>query len=142
MKLSMFTMPLHPPSRDFTEVLKEDRDAVILADHLGFEEAFIGEHITDKAEPITSSLIFISSLIESTKNIKLGSGTVNLPNNHPAAVAAQVAMLDNMLEGRFLFGISPSITGWALISSPNEHRLASSSSLLSSSLPQIGLPVN
>ena len=107
MKLSMFTMPLHPPSRDFTEVLKEDRDAVILADHLGFEEAFIGEHITDKAEPITSSLIFISSLIESTKKIKLGSGTVNLPNSHPAAVAAQVAMLDNMLEGRFLFGISP-----------------------------------
>ena len=62
MKLSMFTMPLHPPSRDFTEVLKEDRDAVILADHLGFDEAFIGEHVTDQAEPITSSLIFISGI--------------------------------------------------------------------------------
>ena len=107
MKLSMFTMPLHPPSRAYDEVLEEDREAVILADSLGFEEAFIGEHVTDKAEPITSSLIFISSLIEATKNIKLGSGTVNLPNNHPAAVAAQVAMIDNMLKGRFLFGISP-----------------------------------
>jgi alkanesulfonate monooxygenase SsuD/methylene tetrahydromethanopterin reductase-like flavin-dependent oxidoreductase (luciferase family) len=30
-----------------------------------------------------------------------------MPNTHPAAVAAAVAMIDNMLEGRFLFGISP-----------------------------------
>ena len=107
MNLSLFTMPLHPPSRNYVDVLKEDREAIILADQLGFSEAFIGEHITDKAEAITSCLIFIASLIDSTNNIKLGSGTVNLPNNHPAAVAAQVAMLDNMLEGRFLFGISP-----------------------------------
>ncbi len=107
MNLSLFTMPLHPPSRNYVDVLKEDREAIILADQLGFSEAFIGEHITDKAEAITSCLMFIASLIDSTNNIKLGSGTVNLPNNHPAAVAAQVAMLDNMLEGRFLFGISP-----------------------------------
>ena len=107
MNLSLFTMPLHPPNRNYVDVLKEDREAIILADQLGFSEAFIGEHITDKAEAITSCLVFIASLIDSTNNIKLGSGTVNLPNNHPAAVAAQVAMLDNMLEGRFLFGISP-----------------------------------
>ena len=107
MKLSMFTMPLHPPSRAYDEVLREDREAVIYADKLGFSEAFIGEHITDRAEPITSCLIFIASLIDSTKQIKLGSGTVNLPNTHPATIAAQVAMIDNMLEGRFLFGISP-----------------------------------
>src|SRR5690606_248376 len=30
-----------------------------------------------------------------------------LPNSHPANVAAQVAMLDHMLEGRLNFGISP-----------------------------------
>mgnify|MGYP001792585535 CR=1 FL=1 len=38
---------------------------------------------------------------------KLGTGTVNLPNNHPAQVAAMVAMVDHMLEGRFMFGIGP-----------------------------------
>jgi alkanesulfonate monooxygenase SsuD/methylene tetrahydromethanopterin reductase-like flavin-dependent oxidoreductase (luciferase family) len=32
---------------------------------------------------------------------------VNLPNHHPAMVAAEVAMVDHMAEGRFLFGISP-----------------------------------
>ena len=107
MKLGYFTMPLHPPGRDYTETLKEDRAAIILADELGYVEAFVGEHVTDKAEGITSSLTFITSLIDATKTIKLGTGTVNLPNNHPAQVAAQVAMVDHLMEGRLLFGISP-----------------------------------
>jgi alkanesulfonate monooxygenase SsuD/methylene tetrahydromethanopterin reductase-like flavin-dependent oxidoreductase (luciferase family) len=107
MELGFFTMPLHPPERNYTEVLKEDREAVLLADRLGYVEAFIGEHVTDKAETITSCLTFIASLIDATRRIKLGSGTINLPNNHPAAVAATVAMVDHLLEGRFLFGISP-----------------------------------
>src|SRR5580704_1406191 len=107
MQLGYFTMPLHPPERDYTQTLKEDREAIILADKLGYAEAFVGEHVTDKAETITSCLVFIASLLNDTKRIKLGSGTVNLPNSHPATIAAQVAMLDHLLEGRFLFGISP-----------------------------------
>src|SRR5579863_7771690 len=107
MRLGYFTMPLHPPARDYTQVLKEDREAILLAERLGFAEAFVGEHITDLAEPVTSCLTFIATLIFETKTIKLGSGTVNLPNSHPATVAAQVAMVDHLLEGRFLFGISP-----------------------------------
>jgi alkanesulfonate monooxygenase SsuD/methylene tetrahydromethanopterin reductase-like flavin-dependent oxidoreductase (luciferase family) len=107
MQLGYFTMPLHPPERDYTATLREDREAVILADKLGYAEAFIGEHITDRAETITSCLVFIASLMHETSQIKLGSGTINLPNNHPAAIAAQVAMIDHLLEGRFLLGISP-----------------------------------
>ena len=107
MQLGYFTMPLHPPERDYTLTLREDREAIILADTLGFIEAFVGEHVTDRAETITSCLTFIASLISETRRIKLGSGTVNLPNSHPAAIAAEVAMLDHLLEGRFLFGISP-----------------------------------
>ena len=52
-------------------------------------------------------MMFICTLIEATKRIKLGTGTVNMPNNHPAAVAANAAMLDHMLDGRFILGISP-----------------------------------
>ena len=74
---------------------------------MGFVEGYFGEHITDAAENITSSLIFIAWVLEATRHIKLGTGTVNLPNNHPARIAAEVAMVDNMARGRFLFGISP-----------------------------------
>lgn len=107
MKLSYFTMPLHPLGRDYRTTLAEDRAAFLLADELGYSEAFVGEHVTDLAETITSGLMFLASLAYETRQIRLGSGTVNLPNAHPAAVAAQVAMLDHMLDGRFVFGISP-----------------------------------
>ena len=107
MKLGYFTMPLHPPGRNYIETLKEDREAILLADRLGFTEAFVGEHTTDLAETIPSCLMFLSSLVHDTKNITLGTGTLNLPNGHPAAFAANVAMLDNLLEGRLIVGISP-----------------------------------
>lgn len=107
MKYSSFMMPLHPPGRNVVQTLKEDREAIILADRLGFSEAYVGEHVTDAAETVTSCMIFLASLASETKNIKLGTGTINMPNSHPAAIAAQVAMLDNMLEGRFIMGISP-----------------------------------
>ena len=107
MKYSSFMMPLHPPGRNVVETLQEDREAILLADRLGFSEAYVGEHVTDAAETVTSSMIFLASLAAETKNIKLGTGTINMPNSHPAAIAAQVAMLDNMLQGRFIMGISP-----------------------------------
>ena len=105
MDLAYFTMPLHPIGRDYGETLAEDREAIILADELGFNEAFFGEHVADGLENVPSSLVMIASLIHSTKNIKLGNGTVNLPHHHPVQVAGQVAMIDHMLRGRFIFGI-------------------------------------
>lgn len=107
MKLGFFTMPIHPPGRNYVETLQEDREFVLFAEELGFVEGLFGEHITDAAETITSGLIFIAWLLRETSTIKLGTGTVNIPNHHPAMVAAEVAMVDHMAEGRFLFGISP-----------------------------------
>src|SRR5687767_5599964 len=107
MRLGYFTMPLHRVGRDWRETLAEDREAVLLAEALGFEEAFIGEHLTDLAETITNCLIFIATLARDTRRIRLGSGTVNLANRHPAATAAEIAMVDTLLEGRFILGVGP-----------------------------------
>lgn len=107
MKLGMFMMPLHPPGRNISETLQEDREAILMADRLGYSEAYVGEHVTDAAETVTSSMVFLASLIAETKQIMLGTGTINMPNNHPAAIAAQAAMMDHLLKGRFIMGISP-----------------------------------
>lgn len=107
MQLGFFTMPIHPLDKDWRTCLREDREAFILADELGFAEAFIGEHATDKAENVTSCTMFLASLADATKQIKLGTGTINMPNSHPVAIASQIAMLDHLLDGRLLFGISP-----------------------------------
>ena len=88
-------------------MLREDREAVLLADRLGYVEAFLGEHITDRAEPITSNLMFIASLANDAGNITFGSAAVTLPSYHPAMVAGHVAMIDHLTDGRFIFGIGP-----------------------------------
>ena len=106
MEVGFFTMPIHPIDKDYKKTLSEDRDAFLLADKLGFSEAYCGEHVTDSAENITSSALFIASLASETKKIRLGTGTVNMPNSHPAAIAGQIAMLDHMLDGLSLIHIS------------------------------------
>src|ERR1700719_1554062 len=107
MKLGFFTMPIHPVDKDWRQSLREDREAFILADELGFSIGLCGEHATDRAENITSAAMFIATLAGATKNINLSTGTVNMPNSHPVEVASQIAMLDHLLDGRFVFGISP-----------------------------------
>ena len=101
-------MPIHPARTRIGGFRStEDREAFLLADELGFTEAYVGEHVTDQAENITSCIAFIAWIAAATKQIRLGTGTVNMPNTHPAAVAASIAMLDHMLDGRLIFGISP-----------------------------------
>ena len=106
MRFGYCTMPVHPPHKGYSQSLREDREAICLADRLGYAEAFVGEHVTDIAEPVTDSAVFLANLGPVTERIRLCTGTVNLPNAHPAAVAARIAMLDHLLEGRLGFGIS------------------------------------
>jgi alkanesulfonate monooxygenase SsuD/methylene tetrahydromethanopterin reductase-like flavin-dependent oxidoreductase (luciferase family) len=106
-KLGMFTMPFHHPDRDYASILAEDQEAVILADQLGFSEAYVGEHFSSWSERITSPLIFLATVISRTRQIRLGTGVLNLPQTHPATVAAHAAMFDQLSGGRFIMGIGP-----------------------------------
>ena len=107
MRLGYFTMPMHPLDTDYTTTLKQDREAIMLCDKLGYHDAFVGEHLTDDAENITNSMLFLGTLIHSTENIILGTGTTNLTHTHPVLVASHAAMFDHLAEGRFILGISP-----------------------------------
>ena len=106
-KLGMFTMPFHHPDRDYATILEEDQEAIVLADRLGFTEAFVGEHFSSWSERITSPLIFFATLIPRTTQIRFGTGVINLPQLHPATVAAHAAMFDQLCRGRFIMGIGP-----------------------------------
>jgi alkanesulfonate monooxygenase SsuD/methylene tetrahydromethanopterin reductase-like flavin-dependent oxidoreductase (luciferase family) len=111
LKLGFFIQPVHPPSRSYADVLREDREAVVLADRLGYSEAFIGEHLIDAAETITSSLALIASLADACPSITFGTGVLPLANYHPAMAAAQVAMVDHLVQGRLVLGVGPGVAG-------------------------------
>jgi alkanesulfonate monooxygenase SsuD/methylene tetrahydromethanopterin reductase-like flavin-dependent oxidoreductase (luciferase family) len=107
MRIGYFTMPVHPPGRPPAETLREDREAILLADRLGYHDAFVGEHLTDLAENITSSLLFLATLIHATRDIRLATGTANLSHSHPVLIASHAALFDHLSGGRFIFGVSP-----------------------------------
>jgi alkanesulfonate monooxygenase SsuD/methylene tetrahydromethanopterin reductase-like flavin-dependent oxidoreductase (luciferase family) len=107
MKFGLFGMPLHPPTRPRAETYQENMEKVLYADEIGFDEVWIGEHMSCTTEPISSPLIFLASVLHQTKRIRLGTGVIALPNHHPAVVAAEVAQFDHMSRGRMMFGIGP-----------------------------------
>ncbi|MFT4564299.1 MAG: alkanesulfonate monooxygenase SsuD, partial [Gammaproteobacteria bacterium] len=92
MELGYFMMPLHHADREYHETLQEDMEAVIYADELGYTEAWVGEHYSSAVEQITSPLMFHANLISRTKQIKLATGVMCLPQYHPAVTAGQAAM--------------------------------------------------
>ena len=105
MRLGMFMMPVHPPERSFTETLAEDEEKSLLADKLGFDELWVGEHFSATSEPIPSPLMFMAALVPRTKNLVFGTAVINLPNHDPVKVAAEIAQFDHASRGRFMMGV-------------------------------------
>jgi alkanesulfonate monooxygenase SsuD/methylene tetrahydromethanopterin reductase-like flavin-dependent oxidoreductase (luciferase family) len=107
MRLGIFMMPVHPPTRSFTDTLAEDEEKSLYADALGFDELWVGEHFSATTEPIPSPLMFMAALAPRTKNLSFGTAVICLPNHDPVKVAAEVAQFDHMTRGRFMLGVGP-----------------------------------
>src|SRR4029453_15400533 len=99
MRLGYFTMPVHPMERDWSQTLREDREAIILADKLGFYDAFVGEHSPTPFEKITNSMMLQATLIHDTKTIKLATGTTNLAQMHPVVIALNPQIFNHLSQG-------------------------------------------
>jgi alkanesulfonate monooxygenase SsuD/methylene tetrahydromethanopterin reductase-like flavin-dependent oxidoreductase (luciferase family) len=107
MKLGLFMMPLHTQKLSYKEMYDQDIEVAVLSDRMGYDEFWIGEHLSTKVEPVTNSLQFLSAIARETTKVKLCTGVVNLPQHHPARVAGDAAMLDHLCNGRLILGIGP-----------------------------------
>jgi alkanesulfonate monooxygenase SsuD/methylene tetrahydromethanopterin reductase-like flavin-dependent oxidoreductase (luciferase family) len=105
MRYGYFMMPMHPPGSDVGRTLQIDLAQIERLDALGFDEAWIGEHFTAEWENIPAPDIFIAAALQRTRSIKLGTGVSCLPNHNPFQLAHRIAMLDQLAQGRFLWGI-------------------------------------
>lgn len=105
MFLGLFMMPLHPSYRPVADCYDRDIDQLVLADKLGFSEAWLGEHFTEKWENAPAPDLLIAKALALTENIKLGSGVTLLGMHEPVYLAHRLAMLDHMARGRFQWGI-------------------------------------
>src|SRR5260370_23755984 len=71
------------------------------------KETWWGDALTRRRRKFPLGAAFPAGTPAAPKESGLGPGRINTPNPPPAAVAASLAMLDHMLDGRLIFGISP-----------------------------------
>lgn len=105
MLLGLFMMPLHPPYRPIADCYDRDIDQLVTGDKLGFVEAWLGEHFTEKWENPPAPDLLIAKALALTKNIRFGTGVTLLGMHEPAYLAHRLAMLDHLARGRFQWGI-------------------------------------
>ena len=105
MKLGLFMMPMHPPSKPHADAYERDLQTLEAADKLGYAEAWLGEHFTSGWENIPAPDLMLAAALQRTNRIRLGTGVACLPNHNPVVLAHRIAQLDQMARGRFNFGI-------------------------------------
>lgn len=105
MELGLFMMPAHPKDADVYDAVQWDLQMIRWADELGFREAWIGEHFTSPCEPIPAPDLLIAQALLQTSRITLAPGAHLLPFHHPAELASRVAFLDQLAQGRLMFGV-------------------------------------
>ena len=107
MKFGVFLGPFHRVGENPTLAIDRDLELVEWLDHLGYDEAWIGEHHSAGWEIIASPEVFMGVAADRTRHIKLGTGVISLPYHHPLMVADRMVQLDHMTHGRVLLGVGP-----------------------------------
>lgn len=94
----------------------ETRDLAQLAEGLGFDSIWAGEHVVlpspraapspmEPDDPILDPLIHLAYIAAVTDAVLLGTGVVILPQRNPLVLAKQATSLDVLSEGRLLLGV-------------------------------------
>jgi probable F420-dependent oxidoreductase len=101
------------------------RDLASRVEELGFESLFVPEHthipsafVTDNPDRaewaewsarLLDPFIALAAAASATSTLRIGTGICLVPQHHPITLAKQVATLDRVSGGRFLFGVG---AGW------------------------------
>ncbi len=104
MRFGLFVMPEPFPWSNWTLSYDLKLDEIALADRLGYDEVWVGEHHTGAYENIPAPDIFLAKASAVSHRIALGTGTINLPYHDPFLVAERLAFLDHLTHGRLIYG--------------------------------------
>lgn len=109
LKHGVFLAPFHNPVENPTIGLRQDIELARIADDLGYDEYWFGEHHSGGVETISSPELMIAAAAEVTRRIRLGTGVITLPYHNPLMVANRIAQLDHLTRGRAIFGLGPGL---------------------------------
>ena len=107
LKFGIFLVPFHRLGENPTYGMARDLESISWLDHLGYDEAWVGEHHSAGWETIAAPEIFIAAAAEHTRHIILGSGVTSLLYQNPFMVVQRFVQLDHMTRGRIMLGCGP-----------------------------------
>ena len=107
MKFSFFMMPCHDPRDNPALAFRRDIELIHLADRLGFDEFYIGEHHSGGWETIPAPEMALSMAAANAHRIKLGTSVFSAPFHHPFHLAERMCFLDHLTFGRAILGVGP-----------------------------------
>jgi probable F420-dependent oxidoreductase len=89
------------------------RRFAVRAEELGFSSLFITDHLLTASRFYrvgwTEPLITLSNVASITSRIRLGTSVLVLPMRHPVVLAKEIATLQHLSGGRFVYGVG---AGW------------------------------
>jgi len=88
------------------EIYRSETELAVMSEAWGYDSVWAVEHHFSDYSFCPDNLLWLSMIGGRTKTIKLGTGAVILPwNAQPIRVAEKLLMLDNLTDGRVLFGM-------------------------------------
>ncbi|WP_067683093.1 LLM class flavin-dependent oxidoreductase [Nocardia miyunensis] len=103
----VFMAPFHKIGVSPSVLFERDLQVIELADRLGFQEAWLGEHHSGGHEPIGSPEMMLAAASQRTNTIRLGTAVNSLPYHNPFLLAERLVMLDHLSRGRAMMGFGP-----------------------------------
>jgi alkanesulfonate monooxygenase SsuD/methylene tetrahydromethanopterin reductase-like flavin-dependent oxidoreductase (luciferase family) len=91
-----------PHDQAYGEMLEQ----ISLAESVGFGECWFAEHHFTDYSLLPSPNLMIAAALQRTRRMRFGNYINILPMHHPLRLAAEAAMLDNLAQGRFDFGMA------------------------------------
>lgn len=79
-------------------------------DRLGFHGYHVAEHHFTPLGLAASPSVYLASVIQRTKRLKIGSLVYTLPLYHPLRLAEEICMLDQLSDGRLQVGVGRGIS--------------------------------
>jgi len=94
-----------PHDQAYAEML----DQIGLAETLGFGECWFAEHHFTDYSLLPSPNLIVAAAVQRTRRMRFGNYVNALSFHHPLRLAAEAAMLDNLAQGRFDFGVGKGV---------------------------------
>jgi len=105
-KFIAFHLMQAPERNTDLEVYRQETDLMVYAEELGFDAVWMAEHHFHPYCITPEPLLLATHVAAKTKRIRIGTAANVATLTHPLRIAENVAMLDNLSEGRVDLGLA------------------------------------